>query len=347
MEFSIAELAQRFDAGYQGEASVRVKGVCTLHPGMPGCITFLNNSRYRRYLADTRASAVILSPADASRCPVACLISDNPYLLYAKVAALFRPPRSMVAGVHPSAVVEAGARVDGGAGVGPHAVVRSGATVEAGVSIGPGCVIGEDASIGAGSQLIANVYVGPGCRLGQRVVLHPGVVIGADGFGLAKDGERWVNVPQLGAVVLGDDVEIGANSTVDRGAIDDTVVENGVKLDNQIQVGHNVRIGEYTVIAGCVGIAGSANIGRRCQIGGGAGIGGHIDIADDTLITGMTMVTHSLREAGVYSSGMPVEPNKRWRRIIARLRQLDDLHARLAALEASAGQGARAPKKGE
>lgn len=335
MEFSIAELAERFDVGYQGDASIRVDGVCTLHPGMPGRITFLNNSRYRPYLADTRASAVILAPADAGRCPVACLISDNPYLLYARVAALFRPPRPVVPGVHESAVVAGGARVADGAGVGPLAVIESGATVEAGAWIGPGCVVRADAVIGADSQLIANVYVGPGCRLGRRVLLHPGVVIGADGFGLARDGERWVNVPQLGAVVLGDDVEIGANSTVDRGAIEDTIVESGVKLDNQIQVGHNVRIGEHTVIAGCVGIAGSANIGRRCQIGGGAGIGGHIDIADDTIITGMTMVTHSLREAGIYSSGMPVESNRRWRRIIARLRHIDDLAARIAALEKS------------
>jgi UDP-3-O-[3-hydroxymyristoyl] glucosamine N-acyltransferase len=333
MMYRLAELAQRFDCELQGDGDLSIEGVCTLHPGKPGHVSFLTNSSYRKYLKTTRAGAVILAAEDAIHCKVPALVSPHPHLVYAKVAALFQPPRPHQPGVHPSAVIATGAMVAASASIGAHVVIEAGAVVGAGSTIGPGCVIMADARIGRDCHLVAQVYLGPAVIVGDRVLIHPGVVIGADGFGLARYGVAWVKVPQLGGVSIGDDVEIGANTTIDRGAIEDTVLENGVKLDNLIQVGHNVRIGEHTVIAGCVGIAGSAHIGRRCQIGGGVGIGGHLSIADDVIITGMSMVPNSVKEPGLYSSGIPLETNREWRKHVARFHQLDELARRIAELE--------------
>ncbi|MES1992974.1 MAG: UDP-3-O-(3-hydroxymyristoyl)glucosamine N-acyltransferase [Pseudomonadota bacterium] len=333
--YTLAELALHLGCGLVGDGETRIVGVCTLFPGLPGRVSFLANPAYRRLLGRTEAAAVVLNEADSLSCPVPALIAANPHLAFARLAELFAPPRRTEQGIHPTAVVDQTARVHPSAQIGPHCIVGAGAEVAEAVVLGSHCVVAESARIGPHSQLVARVYIGPGVSLGSRCVLHPGVVIGADGFGFARDGERWVKVPQLGAVRIGDDVEIGANTTVDRGALDDTVLEDGVKLDNQIQIGHNVHIGAHTVIAACSGISGSTVIGRRCMIGGGVGMNGHLQIADDVVITGMTMVTHSLHAAGVYSSGLPVDDNRRWQRNVARFRHLDTLAGRVRHLERS------------
>lgn len=333
MALTLQELADRVDAELRGSGQIRITGVCTLHNGKPDSISFLANRAYKRYLADTRAAAVILRPEDADGCPVPVLMSDNPYLTYARVAALLAPGDPVSPGVHPSAVVADDAVIGEAVRIGPHAVIESGAHVGDRAVIGAGCVIGARTVIGADSQLLANVTVLHDCRVGERALFHPGVVVGADGFGIANDGGRWTKVPQLGRVLIGDDVELGANTTVDRGAIEDTVIEDGVKIDNQVQVAHNVRIGAHTAIAGCTGIAGSVTIGRHCAIGGGVGITGHLEITDGVHITAMALVTKSIDEPGVYSSGTPLQPNDQWHKNYARFRKLDDMARRLRALE--------------
>ena len=338
MEYSLDELAERLGCRLVGEATTRVRGVCVLNPGTPNHISFLNNSSYKKYLNQTRAAAVILSASDVDDCALPALVTANPYLTYARVAALFQTIKPLQSGTDSSAVVAVDAVIDPTAQIGPHVYIGSGSQISSGVRVGPGCVIGANVRIGSDSQLVANVYLGDNVVLGQRVALHPGVVIGADGFGFAQDGPVWVKVPQLGSVRLGDDVDVGANTTIDRGAIEDTVIESGVKLDNQIQIAHNVRIGANTVIAGCVGIAGSTIIGQRCQIGGGVGISGHLEITNDVYITGMTMVTHSLLKSGLYSSGIPVDESRNWRKNVARFRKLDDLARAVGRLEKSEGQ---------
>ncbi len=333
MELSLAELAERIGARLEGDPQARVRGVAPLDRAGPAQVSFLANPRYRGRLRHTRAAAVILRAEERPACPVGALVADDPYLAFARAATLFAPAPPARAGIHPAAAVAPGAEVHPRAWIGPGAVVEAGARVAAGAWIGPGCVLEEGAVVGEGTRLVANVTLCHGVRVGRRCLLHPGVVVGSDGFGFARAGERWEKVPQLGSVVIGDDVEIGANTTIDRGALDDTIIEDGVKLDNQIQVAHNVVIGAHTAIAGCVGIAGSARIGRGCMIGGGAGIAGHIEIADGTVITAMSLVSHSIREPGVYSSGVPLQANREWRRNAARFAQLDRLARRLRRLE--------------
>lgn len=332
---TLGEVAAAAGARLQGgDAATVVVGVAPLHRAGPGQLSFLIHPRYRSCLATTQAAAVILSPEDARDCPAPAVMAANPQVAYARAAALFEPAAEAQRGVHPTAWVSPTAVVAADAWIGPHCAVEAGAVIETGVIVGPGCVIGEQAVIGAGSRLVARVTVCHRVRLGRRVLVHPGAVIGSDGFGLALDaGGRWLRIPQLGCVVVGDDVEIGANTTIDRGALEDTVIEDGVKLDNQIQVAHNVHIGAHSALAGCVGIAGSARIGRHCMIGGGVGIAGHLEIADRVQITGMSLVTQSITEPGTYSSGLAVEPNRRWNKISARLRRLDELFRRLIALE--------------
>ncbi len=333
MGLSLGELARRVGAELRGDAQCRIERVATLQNAVPGDVSFLSNRRYRKYLADTRASAVILGPEDASACRTATLVMANPYVGYARAATLLNPAPAFAGGIHPSACVSERARVDATAWVGPHAVVAAGAQLAARVFVGPGCVLEEGVSLAEDCRLVANVTLCRHVRIGRRVLMHPGVVIGADGFGLANDEGVWVKIPQLGTVVIGDDVEIGANTTVDRGALDDTVIEEGVKLDNQIQVGHNVRIGAHTAVAGCVGIAGSTTIGRRCTIGGGVGIAGHIQIADDVHVGGRAVVYSSVPEPGVYASGMPLQDQSDWRRNYPRFRQLNEMMRRIKALE--------------
>jgi len=332
---TLGQLAEHVGGRVYGDAACEISGVATLQNAKAGDISFLANPRYTKYLSVTAASAVILADEYRSACPANALVVTDPYLSYAQIATLLSPPAINRQGRHPSAVVDPGSAIDPSAWIGPHCVIEEGVEIAAQVMVGPGCVIGRHSRIGAGSRLVANVTICHGSRIGKRAVFHPGVVIGSDGFGLANNGGNWVKVPQLGGVIIGDDVEIGANTTVDRGALDDTVIEDGVKLDNQIQVAHNVYIGAHTAVAGCTGIAGSARIGARCTIGGGVGIVGHTEIADDVHITGMSFVAHSIRKPGVYSSGTPLEPNRDWRRNYARFHQLDDMARRLRNLEAS------------
>ncbi|CAK0767077.1 UDP-3-O-(3-hydroxymyristoyl)glucosamine N-acyltransferase [Gammaproteobacteria bacterium] len=333
MGLTLGELAQQVGAAFQGDATIPIDRVATLTKAGPGEVSFLSNPRYRRYLADTRAAAVILGPEDLAQCPVPALVSKNPYLSFAKAVAALNPAPPLCRGVHPTAVVDPEAEVDESAWVGPSSVVEAGAKIAAGVMIGPGCVVGAESQIGPESRLVANVTVCHGVHIGARVVLHPGAVIGSDGFGLARDGERWFKIPQVGGVIIGDDVEIGANTTVDRGALEDTVIEEDVRIDNQVQVAHNCYIGAHTAIAGCVGIAGSAKIGRRCTIAGAVGIAGHLEICDDVHITAMSMVVQPISEPGIYSSNLPAEPNRQWRRNVARFHHLDAMAHRLRAVE--------------
>jgi UDP-3-O-[3-hydroxymyristoyl] glucosamine N-acyltransferase len=297
--------------------------VATLSRANTGALSFLANSRYRKQLESTQATAVLLRAEDVSHCPVAALIDPNPYLAYARIAALMHPQASLAPGIHPSAVVAGGARIAASASIGPLAVIEDEAQIGERVLIGPACIVQKGACVGDDSALLSRVNLYPGVTLGKRCILHAGAVVGADGFGFAPNAGTWVKVPQVGSVRIGDDVEIGANTTIDRGAIDDTVVENGVKLDNQIQVGHNVIIGAHTAIAACTGISGSTVIGQRCMIGGMVGFAGHLTIADDVVVTGCSLVSASIRNAGSYSSGMPTVETRMWRRMVAHLRRLD------------------------
>lgn len=332
-EYSLAELSERGGAELQGDGTIRIGGVATLASANPTDLSFLANPRYRSQLAETQAAAVVVPPEAAGDCDCAALISDNPYATFARIAALFDNHPPAAPGIDESAVVDAEAELGRDVHVGPHAVVEAGVTVGEGTVVGAGTHIGARSRIGDGSRLGPRATVLHDVHIGRRVIVHPGAVIGADGFGLAKDDGHWLKVPQIGGVRIGDDCEIGANTTIDRGALEDTVLESDVRLDNQIQIAHNVVVGAHTAMAGCSAIAGSTRIGRHCMIGGGVGILGHLVIVDHVVITAMSLVTHSIRESGEYSSGTPLEPNRQWRRNAVRLRQLDGLARRLRALE--------------
>jgi UDP-3-O-[3-hydroxymyristoyl] glucosamine N-acyltransferase len=289
-----------------------------------GSLSFLAESRHRRELATTRASAVVIAPVDANACPVAALIASNPRLIFAQITSLLYPERPVLAGIHPSAVVAQSARIAASASVGALTVIEDDVDVGERVDIGPGCIVQRGATIGADTRLVARVNLYAGVSIGARCLLHAGAVIGSDGFGFASDRGSWVKMPQVGSVRVADDVEIGANTTVDRGAIEDTVIAQGAKLDNQIQVGHNVTIGAHTAIAACTGISGSTTLGERCMVGGMVGFAGHLSIADDVVITGCSLVSASIREPGSYSSGMPTVPTRTWRRMVAHLRRFGE-----------------------
>ncbi len=330
---TLQELADLAGATLYGDGACVVDRVATLKNAAPGSIAFLSNTRYRKQLRETRASAVILAPEYLDECPVNALVSTNPRLAYARISSRLFPEPAAKSGRHPTAVIADSAKVDASAWVGPHCVIEENAWIDRGVQIGPGCVVGEGVRVGEQSRLIANVTLCSSVVLGKRVLIHPGAVIGSDGFGLANDDGAWIKVPQLGSVVIGDDVEIGANTTIDCGALEDTVLENGVKLDNQIQIAHNVRIGENTALAGCVGVAGSTTIGRNCTLGGGVGISGHLEIADNTHFSGQTLVTKSIKEPGYYSGNLPAVTNGEWRKTVAHIRRLEEMAKRLKKLE--------------
>ncbi len=331
--FRLADLAARVGAELLGDGEVRITHADTIQDATEGAICFLANSKYRHYLPGTRASAVILRREDAAQAQVPGLISDNPYLTYARVASLLYPLADVAGGVHASAVIDPSARLDASAWVGPCAVIGKDVELQAGVRIGPGCVVEDASVIGEKSRLVANVTICSGTVIGKRVLIHPGAVIGSDGFGNANDRGAWVKVPQIGIVRVGDDVEIGANTTIDRGALRDTVIGDGVRLDNQIQIAHNVRIGEHTAIAGCAGVAGSTTIGKYCTLGGGVGISGHLEIGDNVHFSGQSLVTRSFKEPGYYSGNLPAVPNSDWRKTIGRIRRLEKVMQRLSALE--------------
>lgn len=333
MAKSLAELASLVNGSVIGDASCQIEGVATLAKAERRHISFLSNALYKKFLKTTAAGAVILTRDNASSCQTNALVVNDPYVSYAKIAAQLNPTPLVAPGIHPSAVIANSASIAASAAIGAQCVIGENVVIEDGVSVGPGCVIEHDCRVGKDSRLIARVTLCHATVLGERCLVHPGVVIGSDGFGVANDHGIWIKVPQLGAVRIGSDVEIGANTTIDRGALDDTVIEDGVKLDNLIQVAHNVVIGAHTVIAGCVGIAGSAVIGKHCGIGGGVGILGHLQIADGVQVTAMSMVTKSIKSPGVYSSGVPLQTNQDWHKNAVRYKQLDEMAKKLKELE--------------
>lgn len=331
--WTLTELAGLLDAELRGDPAHVIRGLQTLAGAGPDQLAFLSNPLYRSGLRSTRAGAVLLRPADAADFTGNALLLANPYLGYARLAALFdRTPRP-AAGIHPEATVSATARIDASVAVGPHATVGDEVEIGAGSIIEAGAVVHARTRIGRDCRIRSHAVVHHDCVIGDRVNIRSGAVIGDDGFGFANDGGRWRKIAQIGAVVIHDDVDIGANTTVDRGALGDTVIHEGVIIDNLVQVAHNVVIGAHTAIAACCGISGSTRIGAHCVLAGGVGLVGHIEIADHVQITGMTMVTKSVTEPGSYSSGTAFEPSERWKKTAVRVKQLDDMARRLRRLE--------------
>ena len=335
---SLRELAGRCGAELAGDGEVRIDRVATLDGAEKGAIAFLSNPKYRSRLATTRASAVIVAPADASATALPRLIAQNPYAIYARVAAILHPTRTATPGTHPTAQIGAGARLAASAAIAAHAVIGERSVVGERAGIGACTVIGEDCSIGDDCMLYPHVVLYAGTQIGPRTIIHSGAVIGADGFGMAEEGGRWLKVPQVGRTLIGADVEIGANTTIDRGAIGDTVIEDDVKLDNQIQIGHNCRIGAHTAIAGCAGIAGSTTIGRNCKIGGAAMIAGHLELADGTVVSACSALFESIHTPGTYTGTFPALPHREWRHVASAMRRLRSIVERLRALERAAGK---------
>jgi UDP-3-O-[3-hydroxymyristoyl] glucosamine N-acyltransferase len=337
MTISLGELAVRFGCELRGDPGTLVDSVAPLAQAHGRAVAFLAEPRHRRELAETHAAAVVLDQELAPLCPVAALVALNPRATYARIAAVLHPTARPGPGVHPTASVAADARIDATAHVGALAVIGPRATVGARAVIGPQCLLDADVRVDADAWLVARVTLARGVTIGARTLVHPGAVIGSDGFGFVQDAGMWVKIPQVGSVRIGADVEIGANTTIDRGTIEDTVLEEDVKLDNLIQIGHNVRLGAHTAIAGCTGISGSTTIGKRCQIGGAVSIGGWISICDDVVIAGTTVISHSITRPGVYSSTLPSEDAPTWRKLVAHFKRLPLLSARLTAIERALG----------
>jgi UDP-3-O-[3-hydroxymyristoyl] glucosamine N-acyltransferase len=333
VSYQLSEIAAQLGGRVLGNAQVRIAQIATLDQAQAHQISFLTNRKYQAQLASTQAGAVILGEADADATPLPRIISDNPYAYFAKVSALLNPLPQIIAGIHPAAIVSGSAMIDKTASIEATAVIGAGVFIGANSVIGAGCYIGDNVVIGNHVRLYPRVVVYHDCAIGNNLIAHSGVVIGGDGFGIALDEGRWIKIPQIGRVVIGNDVEIGANTTIDRGALDDTVIEDGVKLDNQIQIAHNVRIGAHTAIAGCVGIAGSTTIGKYCRIGGSAGILGHLQIADHVEISAFSLIGKSIREAGSYTAIFPFAKTEDWRANAVHLRHLDGLVKRVKLLE--------------
>jgi UDP-3-O-[3-hydroxymyristoyl] glucosamine N-acyltransferase len=331
---TLSELILGLDVTIKGDPHCVIHGVCTINHGKPGHITFLMNSLYKKYLPETQAAAVILLQEDATECPVNALICRDPYYTYAKIASFFNDKPKPVPGIHPTATIGEQCSIHSTVSIGPNCVIGDHVSLAANVIIEPGCVIGAFSEMDEHAHLHANVTLYHKIKIGKRVLIGSGTVIGSDGFGIAKHQGTWHKVPQLGSVCIGDDVEIGANCTIDRGAIEDTIIECGAKLDNLIQIGHNARIGKHTAIAANVGVSGSTTIGKNCLIGGGAGFAGHLTIADNVAVTGGAAITKSINEAGIYSSGVGgVVTNLEWRKNSARVNRLEHLIERVKALE--------------
>jgi len=330
---SLQQLAEKTGAEVVGDGACLVHRAADVTSAGEGDIAFVYTAKYAQYLQTTRASALVVNRDLLDQCAVPALVSDDPRLTFAKVVALLYPEAPLSAGVADGAVVHKDARVDTAAFIDDGAVIKAGAIVSAGASIGANSVIEANASIGANTRINANVTIGHDCTVGDDCLIHSGVVIGADGFGFVKDGDSYFKVPQIGNVRIGNNVEIGACTSIDRGALADTVIEDGVKIDNQIQIGHNVQIGHDSVISACTCIAGSTKVGAHCLIGGSVGIRDNIEIADHTVITGRTFVSSSITTAGVYSSSILMDTNEKWRRNVARFKQLDDMAKRLKNLE--------------
>lgn len=334
MSISLGKLVSAIGASLSDEAvaDTIIKRVAPVQEAGPGEISFISNPKYIKHLSETHATAVIMSAELAEQSPVTAIIADNPYVAYARAAAQLNPPLKQPAGIHGTAVVVDSADIASTAVISANVVIDAGASIADGCSIGAGSYIGAGVSVGKDSILNANVSVYHGCQIGERAIIHSNAVIGSDGFGFANDSGRWVKVPQTGIVKIGDDVEIGASTTIDRGAIDATIIGNGVKLDNQIQIAHNVKIGDHTAIAGCSGVAGSTTIGSHCTIAGMCTIVGHIELTDNVHITAMSLITKSINKPGSYSSGTPFEDTASWRKNSVRFRQLDKLAKQLSQL---------------
>lgn len=342
--YRLGEIVRRFGGQLIGDPEYRVHQVATLRSAGPEQISFCHDARYADELRTTRAGAVVVTSAHSEHGTAHRIVADDPYLYFARLAVLFNPLPSIATGVHASAVVAADAQIDPTASIGAHCAIAAGVRIGARVRIGAGSIVGEEVTVDEDTRIDANVTIYARSRIGRRCVLLAGAIVGADGFGHAREGGRWLKIPQIGAVSIGDDVEIGANTTIDRGALDDTVIEDGVKLDNQIQIGHNCRIGAHTAIAGCVGIAGSTTIGRRCMIGGAAMIAGHLQLCDDVVVSGGTLISKSIAVPGIYTGVYPFEPNKRWSRNAASVRHLDNLVTRIRSLERELATFARPPE---
>lgn len=333
MEIQLGKLAEHVDGVIIGDKDCLISSVATLALASSGQISFFTNNIYKQDLFTTRASAVILTQQYVQHCPVTALVVKNPHAAYAKIAQALNPTPAFLPFHHPSAVIAANCHIHPDTILGANAVIESGATLEKGVFVGPNCTVGKNAYLAENVHLVANVTICHDVRIGKRTLIHPGAVIGADGFGQALDNGCWIKIPQLGTVVIGEDVEIGACTSIDRGAIENTIIGDGVKLDNQIQIGHNVRLGDHTVMAAGAGIAGSTHVGKHCLIGGMAGIAGHLQIADRVTITGMSFVAKDIDKSGSYSSGLPSEDTYQWHRTYVRIKQLDELMQRVRKLE--------------
>jgi UDP-3-O-[3-hydroxymyristoyl] glucosamine N-acyltransferase len=337
MALSLGELAVRFGCELRGDPDTCVDHVATLTGADARSVSFLANPRYKSQLAQTQAAVVVLDKAAASYCPSAALICANPHAAFARIASVLHPRPHGPAGIHAAAIVAESARIDPSAHVGPSCVIGERVVIGPRTFVGPHCVLEDEVTLAEDIYLAARVTLCRSVQIGARTIVQPGAVIGGDGFGFAPERGRWIKVPQVGTVRVGPDVEIGANTTIDRGAVEDTVIEEGVKLDNLIMIAHNVHVGAHTAIAALTGVSGSTTIGKRCQIAGEVAIGGHLSICDDVVLLGTTMVSHSITEPGVYSSGIPLEKAPVWRRMVARFKRLDRLEARIKKLEGDSG----------
>jgi UDP-3-O-[3-hydroxymyristoyl] glucosamine N-acyltransferase len=333
MPIKLGELAAKFDCELVGDPDVTIDNVAGLQNAGPGSLSFLSNPKFRKQLAATGAAAVVLRAEDVDDSPTASLVSNNPYADYARMAGVIHPPPSYAAGIDASAVIAPTAEVSPTAHIAANVSIGDRSTIGDNVYVGPGTVIGPDCSVANDCRLIANVTLVRDVRLGLRGILHPGAVIGADGFGNAMTPEGWIKVPQLGGVRIGNDVEIGANTTVDCGAIEDTVIEDGVRIDNLCHIGHNAYIGAHTAVAGMSGISGSATVGKRCLLAGQSGIVGHIKVCDDVVVSGKAVISKDVTEPGVYAGTFTAEPAREWNRKVARFRRLDQLIERVRKLE--------------
>lgn len=337
MSLTLGELAVRFGCELRGDPDALVDSVASLRLAGPRDVAFLANPKYASQLAETRAGAVIVDAKSAASSPVPALVVANPHATYARIATLLHPDAPLKPGVHPLAAVDPSAHVDPTSEIAAGASVGEGVRIGARCFIGPGSVIEHGAVVGDDSRLIARVFIGRRVQLGARCVIQPGAVVGGDGFGFAPEKGAWIKVPQIGSVVVGMDVEIGANTTIDRGALGDTVIEDGVKLDNLIMIAHNCRIGAHSALAACVAIAGSTVVGKRCILGGRAGLTGHITLCDDVVVLGTSFISHNIDKPGMYSSALPSEEAGAWRRIVARIKRLDLMAKRMRAVEKHVG----------
>lgn len=331
--YTLGELAEQLGLTLQGDPQQHIIGLATLSKAGSQQLSFLDNAKYQQYLTETQAAAVIIHPDLAADCPVSCLLSEHPYLSYARASRLFERKPKTAMGVHPSAVVDDSAQISNTASIGPLCYIGLNTHISDGVVIGAGTAVGDHCRIDRETVLQSNVTLYQDVKVGENCIIHSGAVLGSDGFGFAASNKGWEKISQLGGVTIGNNVEIGAGTTIDRGALDDTIIEDGVIIDNLVQIAHNVYIGKNTAIAGCTGIAGSTSIGARCTIAGAVGITGHLSIADDVHITAMSLVTRSITEAGSYSSGTVVSDTRLWRKNAVRFGQLETLHRRVKQLE--------------